>query len=496
MQTALCPKNDTESVQPQDFAPGIEATFFSAPTEDCYLVEDVDGHVPDFLVGTYYLNGPALFSRAGFNYKHWLDGDGMVCSVRFDDEGVRFCNRFVRTTKYVAEQKADKFVFRAFGTAFPGSLLNRGVALESPANVSVYSYDGALLAFGEQALPWQLDADTLETVGQFNFNGSLTEFSPFAAHPKFDPRTGEMFNFGIFYSTTSPKLCFYRFSSSRELGLRVTHSLQHPISAHDFGLSANYAVFYLSPYLVDVERMRRSGDDLMSSFGWMPELGSRLLVLSRDKGQVVASIPLGAQYCLHFLNSFEEDNMLVVDVIELDRPVYDQYGPLPDVFTDVQPGGPVRLGIDLEKRQVTMRQELDYRLAADFPTIDPIKAGRSYKDFWMLGLSATGRTGRKFFDQLVHARWDRRAPNDIFQAPAGQYLGGEPIFAGDPQSESAVVICQRYDARAHQSSFLIFDALRVAAGPTATLRLKRPVPFGFHASWNPGSRFRQSDGYR
>ena len=45
----------------------------------------------------------------------------------------------------------------------------------------------------------------------------------------------------------------------------------------------------------------------------------------------------------------------------------------------------------------------------------------------MLGMSATGRHGRKFFDQLVHADWTAATAGDIYQAPTMQYLGGEAI---------------------------------------------------------------------
>src|SRR6202041_2403964 len=142
-----------------------------------YLIEDAEGEIPACIHGTYYLNGPAKFSCGDLRYRHWLDGDGMVCSLRFEHTQVRFTNRFVRTKKFTTEQADGRARFRTFGTAFDGDLLNHGVGLESPANISVYDFHGKLLAFGEQALPWELDPLPLETIGQFNFNGSVSEIS-------------------------------------------------------------------------------------------------------------------------------------------------------------------------------------------------------------------------------------------------------------------------------------------------------------------------------
>ena len=52
----------------------------------------------------------------------------------------------------VEEDAAGRFLYRTFGTAFPGDKTLRNVMLQPPVNVSVYPYAGKLLAFGEQSL--------------------------------------------------------------------------------------------------------------------------------------------------------------------------------------------------------------------------------------------------------------------------------------------------------------------------------------------------------
>lgn len=471
-----------------DYAPLIERAFAATPEESSYRVRRVEGEVPSFLRGTYYLNGPARFSRGGFNYRHWLDGDGMVCSLRFEDGGdVRFTSRFVRSEKLAAESAADRPVFRAFGTAFESDVLKRKIMLESPVNVSVYPYAGAMLAFGEQGLPIELDPQTLETRGEFNFGGALNDVSPFAAHPKFDRETGEMFNFGISFSPTTPLLNLYRFGRTGDLLHRRRVPLDYSCSLHDFGLSRNYAVFYLSPYVLDMRSLALEGRTLMDSLCWEPGRGSNLLIVPRDAAGSPIRVPLGSSACLHLINCFEEDGLLYVDVLELARPIYDQYQIVPDLFTDVCEGCPVRYVVRLSDGELLERREIEYRCAPDFPSIDPRRTTLPYEDFWMLGISATGRRGRKFFDQLIHANWAVAAAGaaDVYQAPRFHYLGGEPIFIAEPERERGVVICQSFDAAREESAFVIFDASDVAAGPIATLRLDAPIHLGFHASFVP-----------
>ena len=106
---------------------------------------------------------------------------------------------------------------------------------------------------------------------------------------------------------------------------------------------------------------------------------------------------------------------------------------------------------------------------------------RSYDDLWMLGISAIGRPGRKFFDQLVHGRWSEPSVCDVYQSAPMCYLGGEPVFIGEPDSERGIIICQEFDAIAQRSSFLMFEAGQVARGPVTRIPLDESVYLGFHA---------------
>ncbi len=103
----------------------------------------------------------------------------------------------------------------------------------------------------------------------------------------------------------------------------------------------------------------------------------------------------------------------------------------------------------------------------------------------MLGISKTGLPGRKAFDQVVHASWAHPDRVDVWQAPPGCYLGGEPAFAPDPSGNGGAVICQRFDAEKGESAFLVFDASQVGAGPVAVIPLESPLHLGFHAMFVP-----------
>jgi all-trans-8'-apo-beta-carotenal 15,15'-oxygenase len=475
--------SETQEVATGDFAPGIEAAFPRNFQESDRTVRCVQGAVPEFVRGTYYLNGPAQFGVGDLQYNNWLDGDGMVCALHFNSKGMRLINRYVRSIKFETEKESGRPVFRTFGTGFPGSRLNRlNNGVESPVNVSVYRFGDRLLAFGEQGLPWILDPYTLETRGQLTLNGRLNDASPFSAHPKFDAATQEIFNFGVFFSEQTPKLYFYNFTPD-QLRYRKAIPLPYPCSVHDFSLSQSFAIFYLSPYMLDIRGLLQGEQTVLESLHWMPERDSMVVVVERSTGQMVASIPVGQRYCLHLMNSFEREGLLVVDVLEFDAPVYREYQPIHSMFQNVAKGGPVRFVIDLQKRALADRISMECFSSPDFPAIDPLRMMQPYDDFWMLGISSSGRRGRKFFDQLVHGNWSR-STMDFYQSKPMRYLSGEPVLISPLGSEEAVVLCQEIDVAEHASYFLLFDAKNVESGPIARIAAGQLLYCGFHASFH------------
>ncbi|MBT5874627.1 MAG: carotenoid oxygenase family protein [Candidatus Latescibacteria bacterium] len=473
-------------MQAQDHAPLLDQIFSVDLHEESYVIESISGTIPEYVRGAYYLNGPARFSIGDVTYNNWLDGDGMVTSLAFTDEAVKFTNRFVHSHKYLAEEKAGRAIYRCFGTAFEGDELKRGIGTESPINVSLYPFANRLLAFGEQSMPYELEMETLETIGPFDFDGYLNDITPFSAHPKFDRESGEMFNFGISFSSRQPRLTLHRFDATGKIIFRKRLAIDYACSIHDFGLSPSYAIFYLSPYILDIEKLTQNGSATIDTMSWRPELGSQLRILSREDGTEVANIPIGQGYCLHLANCFEADGLLVVDVVEYERPLYEEYQPIPDLFTTVSPGRPVRLSIDMSSQEIVGRHVVDYARSPDFPGCDPRLLTKPCQDMWMLGISkATGQNGRKFYDELVHVEWQQDTVRDLYRAPAGSYLGGEPVFLGDPSDESkGAIICQIHDTSNQQSDFAIFDAFDVSAGPQARLHLRHPIRLGFHACFD------------
>ena len=170
-----------------------------------YDIDEIDGEMPDDLVGTLYRNGPGKFGVNDERVAHVLDSDGLVIQISMPPpkngkRKIKFRSSFIKTEGFLADIEAGEFTQRGtFGTCirglpnlFPGkkeglnkdpcspSTLSKVTGnifktdIKNTANTQVISFGGKVLALFEAGLPYELDPSTLDTIGEYTMNGSLT----------------------------------------------------------------------------------------------------------------------------------------------------------------------------------------------------------------------------------------------------------------------------------------------------------------------------------
>lgn len=462
----------------------LEQILFADDVETREEVQATQGAIPESIQGTYYLNGPANFRRGGMTYQHWLDGDGLIRALRFAPGLVEHQARFVRSKKFTDETAAGRPLYRAFGTAFQGDRLRRRMTLESPVNVSVYRFGEHLLAFGEQSLPCELSPENLETIGECNFNGQLLDIAPFSAHPKIDARTGRLCNFGLKYTTGGTNLCYWEFDRRLACVFAAEFEAGLPYSVHDFALSQRFAAFYLSPYLLDIGAFVRERRSIFDAAVWCPDEENKVLLVDRrSKGNAIR-LGLGRRgYCLHLINAFDDGDILVLDLIETEEPLYLQYRPLPHLFSTVKPCAFVRIRVHVSKASVAAVTERRQDLHLDFPVVLPEICGAPYGEVWTLAMPTEPGGGSKFYDRIVRFDWNRAKVVDHYLAPSGVFLAGEPALVRHGLNKEAFMICPRWHSRANCSDYIILDPFNLSSPPVATLPLTHASPLGFHSTF-------------
>ena len=457
-------------------APDLAGNLF--PVADELDVADcpVTGRLPDGLLGAFVRNGPnPMFTPIG-NY-HMFDGDGMLHGVTFDDGRVSYRNRWIRSRGLGAEIAHGDAVYRGLGEVleFPDPALTGDAGpVKNPANTHIVAHAGRWLALWEGGLPTEVTPD-LATVGEYDFGGALA--GSMTAHPRLDPRTGEMAFFG--YSVLSPSFSYHEVDAEGVLRHSIDLDLPAPVMMHDMVLTEDYAVFLDSPVVFDVANIGKG-----PLVQWLPENGTRIGVLPRGgaPADTIRWFEIEPGHVQHFWSGWNDGGHVEFWGSRFDAPDFG-IGEEGDPRADAAAGRPARFWVDLDAGTAGWEEVDD--LPGDFNRINADLDGVEVRHLYM---ASSLEPGRRLGDFDAVVKYDRATGGrtEWRSGPAGHV--GESVFAPDPggaAEDDGWLLNAVYDAQRDTSDLVVLDARDLTAGPVATVHLPRRVPFGFHANWFP-----------
>lgn len=445
----------------------------------------VSGAIPSGLRGSLYRNGPGRLERGRQRVGHWFDGDGAILGVHFTDSGATGIYRYVQTAGYQEEEKAEKLIFSGYGMTPPGPIWKRfGKPLKNTANTSVMALPDKLLALWEQGHPHAIDLQTLDTFGLDNLGG-LADGLPYAAHPKRDPKTGEIYNFGVTYGKSSV-LNVYRSDRTSQIQQQAAIALDGLPMIHDFVLAGQYLVFFISPLRLNPLPFLAKLKSYSESLSWQPELGTQVLVIDRDTLAVVSRGEADPWFQWHFGNGYvDASGYVVVNFVRYEDFKTNQH--LKEMATGqtqtAAKGTLWQIRLNPQSGKVTEMHEVFNRIC-EFPTVASDQVGQASR-FTYLSLHRLGiDIGQEWFGAL--ARFDHQT-GTFTEANLGEnrYLV-EPTYAPDAQnSGQGWVLTIVFDGNHNSSEVWIFDAGCLDAGPVCRLALPSVIPLGYHGTWKP-----------
>ena len=272
---------------------------------------DVIGTIPAEIDGAFFRAVPDPAHPPMFDDDIVLSGDGMVAKFAIHDGKVDYAIRYVETERYRLEKDARRALFGQYRNPFTDDASVAGRD-RTVANTTPVWHGGRLLMTKEDGLGYQVDPDTLETLGRFDYYGALKS-QTFTAHPRVDPETGEMFFFGY----EADGLCSTKISyaiADRDGKLISEQWFDQPYCStiHDFAITEHYAIFPIFPTTADLDRLKAGGahwahqQDLESWVGIMPRYG-KVEEMRWFKGRNGVS-------AFHLVNAYEEDGFVHLDL--------------------------------------------------------------------------------------------------------------------------------------------------------------------------------------
>jgi carotenoid cleavage dioxygenase-like enzyme len=473
---------------------------FEATVEDCIVV---DGEIPPGISGGYHRNGPAWRRPTTSGRDAFFTIDGMIQSLVISEGRATYRNRWIRTPKFEAEERAGRALFRWSDEQFDdyrfwglGEVERDEFTTGVPQGtnfVNVVPFDGDLVAVGEHCVPVALDPATLETRGVVPWSPKLSPgmFEPtsygdstLGAHPKWDHATGTLY--GWSYRDREPYVTLHWIRPGGAVQSREIWDAPYNTFAHDMWLTESYVVIPFQPFYMSLDHVRKG----MGVFGWDPDLGTVLGLIPRDdiNGEIRwIRADFETQFILHTMSANEVDGQLVLDGPIFERPPF-QTEPDYPAGTPYIPFWAMPIGVmgrwivDLASGTVKGERTGDY--AVELPKIDERFYGKNYQ----YGLALAGVERGMKFDSLLR-RNVRTGAEELYRvirdSPGSL---AEPCFIprheGAAEGDGYVLLPNSNFAR-NMGEFLLFDTDGISDGAIARIEIPFAMGWTPHGHWLP-----------
>jgi len=463
---------------------------FEAEVLDC----EVQGTLPAALQGTFFRScadrrfAPLYADDTPYN------SDGAVDQFRFYDGHVDYRSRYVRTERFLAERKAHRVLFGRYRNRSTSDPSVRGLS-HTTANTTPIVHGGMLFSLKEEGLPVRLDPDTLDTLGEWDFGGKVTATS-FTAHPKLDPGTGELIAFSYeAKGDCSDDLAVYVIDQHGAVTNEIWFKAPLVSSMHDMAITDRHVILPTTGMVTSPERLRSGA----LHWAYDPEVPAHVAIVPRNgTAKDVRWFHGTADQAMlvHTTNAWSEGNKVI-----LEAPVaaenFHSYFPR----VDGKPNDPARYiptmrrwTFDLDSDSDGWQEEILFggMKVTSFTRIDDRYVARKNRYSFMMMSDPSLPVNRDFADTLavrVSNAWYRldHLTGDIDKFSPGDSHGvSEPQFV--PRSPTApegdgYLIGVVNDFRALRSELVVVDAMHLAAGAVARVKLPFRLHMQVHGWW-------------
>ncbi|WP_426574505.1 carotenoid oxygenase family protein [Aquihabitans sp. McL0605] len=482
-------------------AKGLTAGFTDLMEEaDADL--EVEGTIPEWVVGGFVRNGTARWMMGGTRLNHWFDGTAMLHRFGIEAGRVHYRNRWLRSANYEAVVETGRNEYAQFGTdpkrSFWGKViasLDFSLQIGNNDFITVTELGSEWISVGETPTQISIDIESLDTKGIFRFKDRMISMWT-CSHMLHDRARGRVYNYSIFAFPGFSRYRVWHIDENDHTRTQLaTVKDPRPSWMHSFGMSERHIVLAQFPLKLDAFQLFTSGftgRPIERCMHWHEGMPTRTAVLDKETGAVVATVELPAMFAFHILNTWDEDDHVVLDVV-----AYDDAAAVGHMYFDsllgpeggdVPPSRIVRYRIPLDGSAPAPGQRISDAVI-EMPRIHGARSSLPYRYAYGQSWSRPGR----FYDRLVKIDTHGADPSSNATAWGRDgWLPSEPVFVprpGGTAEDDGVVLAVVLDVAGEEpSSFLVvLDAATFTEVARATV--PHVVPFGLHGEFvGPASR--------
>ncbi|HUN26669.1 MAG TPA: carotenoid oxygenase family protein [Steroidobacteraceae bacterium] len=447
----------------------------------------VEGTLPEEIRGSWYQTVPDPQFPPLLGHDTYLSGDGMVRMLRFAGGHVDFRQRYIQSQRWKLERAARRSLYGLYRNPYTDDPSVRGKS-RAVYNTTPIFHGGRLLALKEDSHAMELDPHTLETRGEWDFEGKLKS-ETMTAHTRLDPESGELYFFGYEASgLASRDVAFCVADRAGRLTREEWFEVPYCAQMHDFALTQEHVIFPVFPTTASLERLKAGG----AHWVWEPSLPTYVGIMPRT-GSVKDLRWFRGPACMayHFMNAYTEGARVHLDfgVANVNPFPFIQEASGLRVSPQEMSGDLVRWTFDLGKPGERWEQS---RLgpSGDMPRVAERDHLRDYEVGYYQTFDPSvgppliaGPVGAGFNTILrleVKSGRLERLPMD----PRSTVQEHVHIPSRQPGHEGYLAfLVDLHDE--HQTEMFVVEAAHIGRGPVARIRIPLRLRVGVHGNWVP-----------
>lgn len=282
---------------------------FEADIYDC----EVEGTIPPELNGAFIRVGGEWFYPPTHADDSPFSTDGYISSFRIHNGTVDFKSRWIKTPRFLNNLAARKQLYGKYRNPFTADPSMQNIDkpyLNTVINTAPIAHGGKLYALKEDAHPFEIDPNTLETLGPWDFGGQY-KAQTFSAHPKIDPVSGDMICYG--YEATglcTDDLWIYTIAPDGTVKKEIRIKVPYVSTLHDMVLTQKYFIFPVYAYVTSMEQLKAG----KLHWNWDPTMPTYWGIISREgDGSDARWFKGPTSSVMHTINAYDEGEKVIVD---------------------------------------------------------------------------------------------------------------------------------------------------------------------------------------
>ncbi len=222
-------------------------------------LEVIQGAIPEGLEGTLYRVGADWQYPSRRDDDIFIDGEGMIHSFRFENGQASYRSPLGAYRPLQAADAGEAAGLRAATATNIPTKPRRPAPIWARPTPPRCSHAGRLYALKESDLPYEIDPDTLETIGATDMSGQIGSIS-FTAHPKVDPINNELLGFAYQAKGDATRdIVYYLFGGDGRKKHEIWFEMPYAACVHDFAITDEWVVFPFFPLITDLDVIKGGG---------------------------------------------------------------------------------------------------------------------------------------------------------------------------------------------------------------------------------------------